>query len=70
LRELARLAGLNAKLADLSSHDEIFKKHWGVVEGWWEGSRYEEHTLAKAQKLIEGISARNHGVIRWIKLFW
>ena len=70
LRELVRLAGLKAKLADLSSHDEMFDKHWEAVEEWWEGSRYEEHTLAEAAKLIEAIGARNHGVLRWIKLFW
>ena len=70
LRELVRLAGLNEKLRALSRQDGIFEKHWEAVEEWWEGSRYDEHTLVDAEKLIEAIGARNHGIIRWIKLFW
>jgi hypothetical protein len=53
-----------------ASYTHIFKKYWEIAEEWGEGSRYEEHTLAEAEKLIEAIGARNHGVFRWIKLFW
>lgn len=70
LRELIRLAGLEGTFANLTRQSKFFRENWEVVEEWWEGSRYEEHTLAEAKRLIEAIAARNHGVIRWIKLFW
>jgi hypothetical protein len=70
LRELVRLANLERALADLKKDDKDFKKNWELVESWREASRYEQHDLAESAKLIEAIGARNHGVIRWIKLFW
>ncbi len=70
LRELRKLAGLERAFADLIRQDNIFKKNWELLELWSEGSRYKEHTSAEAEKLIEAIGARNHGVIRWIRLFW
>jgi len=70
LRELVKLAGLEKGLADLKKEDKDFKKSWELVESWREVSRYEVHTSAEAGELIEAIGARNHGVIRWIKLFW
>jgi hypothetical protein len=70
LRELLRLTELDGKLWDLARKDKVFENAWKIVALWSEGSRYEEHTLAEAEKLIEAIGARNHGVLRWIKLFW
>jgi hypothetical protein len=70
LRDLVKLAGLEKALADLKQEDKDFRESWELVESWREVSRYEVHTLAEAGELIEAIGARNHGVIRWIKVFW
>jgi len=70
LRELLKQANLERALADLAKQDKVFKRNWELLEAWSEGSRYKGYTLAEAGRLIEAISARNHGVIRWIRLFW
>ena len=70
LRELVRVAGIEKDLAARTSRDRLFADKWEIVCLWSENSRYQEHDSAKAAELIEAIGARNHGVLKWIRLFW
>lgn len=70
LRELVRLAGLEASRRERSRVDPEFDKNWDTVESWSEQSRYGRHALAKAGLLLEAVSNRRHGIIAWVKLYW
>jgi len=70
LRELVRVAELRDELQAAEETDPQFRRFWRVVQLWSEQSRYGRHSPEGAQKLIEAIGDRNHGVMRWVKHYW
>ena len=67
--ELVRLAGLE-KREPRKALPTLLGIHWDIVKDWNEESRYQRHTLTKAQKLINAITDAKNGVLPWIKLRW
>lgn len=67
---LVRLARLEpARVADAAANP-IFARNWNIVKDWSERSRYERHSLAKAQKMIDAVTDNANGVLPWIKARW
>jgi hypothetical protein len=67
---LLRAADLVAVLAaDFNSNPNL-GDNWEVVRNWSERSRYERHSLAKAQELIDAVAHATDGVLTWIKGNW
>jgi HEPN domain-containing protein len=63
-----------AKLKDLLKEDAEqrpeFDVRWQVVQKWKESSRYENHSTADAEKLVDALKHPRHGVLRWLKRHW
>lgn len=70
LRELARIAELQSVLRTATASDPLLLKYLDIVESWSEQSRYGENSRESARELIEAISDRNHGVIKWVMRYW
>jgi hypothetical protein len=70
LLKLVKLADLRVALdADINSNPAL-GLNWDVVKDWDERSRYQRHSQAKAQKLIDAITDGANGVLPWIKARW
>lgn len=70
LADLLRLAGLDADLRADAVADPVFGRNWNDVKDWNEHCRYQTHSQAKAQKLIDAIMNPANGVLQWIKARW
>lgn len=69
LSHLVRIAGLELAREERAAADPIFKKCWYAVKQWNEQSRYSLATKEDAERLLEAIADRRHGVLRWIQ-YW
>jgi len=70
LRVLLSVASLEKTLVEESKRDVAFRNNWDLVQSWSEHSRYSTTRAEMAQKLIEAVGDRKHGILRWIKLHW
>lgn len=70
LSKLLALAGLEAAFKADSAADPDLQRNWTVVSDWTEQGRYERHSLAKTQQMIDAITDPVNGVLRWIKSRW
>jgi len=67
---LVRLADLSKSLAARIRACAIFQHHWLTVTDWSEESRYERRSADEASRLLEAITDRRHGVLRWVRSAW
>ena len=70
LRKLAELAELWDSGQDRSRADPEFARYWDIARLWSEQSRYRRHSPEEAQRLVEAVDNRSHGVIAWLTLYW
>lgn len=70
LRELVKVAELEASRLDRAGKDPDFRNNWDIAQSWSEQSRYQKHRPESAKALLDAVSDRQHGVIAWIKLHW
>ncbi|MHB1701535.1 MAG: HEPN domain-containing protein [Acidobacteriaceae bacterium] len=70
LRDLARIAGLDAKLPEDAEADPRFADRWKVVCEWSEQSRYHIYAKQEADVMLDAVSNKTHGAIQWIKRYW
>ncbi len=70
LADLIRLAKLDAVLRADAVTDPSFGRNWNDVKDWNEHCRYQSHSHAKAQNLIDAIIQPVSGVLQWIKAHW
>lgn len=70
LKELVRVANLEASRSDRVKNDEAFGRNWELVQGWSERSRYARHTSEDAHALVVAVGNRYHGIIPWIRRHW
>lgn len=68
--DLVKLAGIAPQRVADATSDIAFAKNWQVVKDWSEQSRYERHSLVKAQKMFDAIDNNANGVLSWIKARW
>lgn len=68
--KLVRLAGLEgAKTAGVAANPNL-GTNWDLVKDWSERSRYERHSLTKAQRFHFAVNHPTDGVLPWIKNHW
>ena len=70
LQKLAELAELWDSGQERSRADPEFARYWDAARLWSEQSRYRRHSPADAQRLVEAVDNRRHGVIAWLTLYW
>ena len=70
LRELVRVADLDDARLEESRRNLRFRNNWDVVKSWSEESRYRTNSANDARALVEAVTDRNHGVLRWVKQHW
>jgi HEPN domain-containing protein len=70
LRELLKVARLEDARIEEAKRDATFRNNWDIVQSWSEQSRYRTNDAETAQKLVEAVGDRNHGILRWIKVHW
>jgi len=63
-------ARLQDELLAAAKADPLFRKYWNDVQEWPEQGRYDKHSEPSARALVEAIGDRNHGVMKWVKLYW
>ena len=68
---LVRIAGLQRSLdQEIRNDPQGFAPYWTVVRQWSEQDRYSIIDQRTAQNLVEAISHRRHGVLRWLRRHW
>ncbi len=70
LRELIRVANLEATRDAAVTQDQSLRDNWEVVQQWSEQSRYLRVDSAKARELVNAIGHRKHGVMKWLTQYW
>ena len=70
LETLHQVAGLEAAFKAEVTANAAFARNWIVVKDWNAESRYERHSHAKAQKIIDAITDTTNGLLPWIKARW
>jgi hypothetical protein len=70
LRELVKLAGLEAAHEADARSNPAFGRNWQVVKDWSEQARYSNATHQKAKKLYSAITDTTNGVMPWIRNHW
>ena len=70
LTKLVATAGLQTALDLEIGADNRFEANWNVVKDWSEQSRYDQTDQRKAEALIQAVSDKSHGVLRWLKQHW
>ncbi len=70
LRDLIKVANLELARLEEARTDSDFRNNWDLVQQWSEQSRYRRHDSEMAEALLNAVSGRKHGVMRWIKRHW
>lgn len=65
-----KLAGLEAARAAGVVANPNLGTNWNIVKDWSELSRYERHSLMKAQRLHDATNHTTDGVLPWVKKHW
>ena len=70
LNKLVLLAGLEADRKNESDTNPEFETNWRIVRRWTEASRYSIIDQASAKEMIDAISDKKHGVLKWLIRYW
>jgi HEPN domain-containing protein len=70
LKELTKVANLEASLLERAKDDEEFDENWELLRRWSERSRYTRHTPEDAEALVAAAANRYHGIVPWIRQHW
>jgi|SRR5579883_1752861 len=70
LLKLVSLAQLQAARNAAIAGNPVLGQNWLVVKDWNERSRYERHSQAKAEKMIDAVANAANGVLPWIRGHW
>ncbi len=71
LEKLVRVAGLNLHLQTESAASPQLAVYWAIVKDWSEEARYSVGVLqVQAENMVQAVSARQYGVLPWLKKFW
>ena len=70
IRDLVKLAGIEAEWkADIAAN-LVLEKNWAIVNQWSEKSRYQNKTQIEAEELYNAINDHPNGVMSWIRSRW
>jgi hypothetical protein len=70
LKDLANYARLSEEIKQFGKEDRIFERNWAQVSSWNQASRYEPHTQAQAEEMMQAVRDPDHGVMQCIRRYW
>lgn len=70
ISKLLKAAELEQERDVKARADRTFESNWSIVTQWNEDARYEFHTKARTEELINAIEDPSHGVLPWLQSFW
>lgn len=70
LEKLIGVAELTGAFRDARSADTVLNTYWDTVKIWNQDARYQRWSRVEATELYRAITDEQHGVLRWVKLFW
>lgn len=71
LKALVAIAKLEAALQTAIQASAVFDVNWATAKDWTPESRYDNGiNRALARDLYRALTARQNGVMRWIRLHW
>ena len=71
LQKLLNLADLNIDLDKDVKHNKTLEINWAVIKDWSESIRYDQSiSESQAKDFLSACSARNNGILNWIKKRW
>jgi hypothetical protein len=70
LAAIVRVAALAALLEAELNRDPEFARMWSTLQDWSEERRYRLNSRKEARDLYRAVTARQHGVMRWIRQHW
>jgi len=71
LEKLLKVAGLAPQRQALSNANPQFDVNWGIVKDWSAQKRYNPTiSPVEARQLYSAITARQHGVMAWLRSQW
>jgi hypothetical protein len=71
LVKLVGVAELNRELEATLSTDEAFERNWFIIKRWKVEDRYNlDISPDQAKDLYRSITARNNGMMGWIRRHW
>ena len=71
LEKLVKVAGLSPEFEKDRKADQTLDLNWAVVKDWNESSRYDiGFTEAQARDLFSACTARQSGILTWVKKRW
>ena len=70
LTALVGVAGLTSSLTQEMQQDSAFAVNWTTLKDWSEERRYRLNAQKEARDLYRAVTARKHGVMRWIRQQW
>lgn len=68
--KLLKVAELEKARAAEARRDAARRDNWHLVQWWSEQSRYSTTSAEEAWALLDAVSDRNHGVLRWLERYW
>ena len=71
IRELVKLAGLEALLVQDRRARRLLNTNWGIAEDWNEESRYVVfRNRQDAENIVNAVENSEEGVIAWLTNYW
>ena len=70
IMDLVRLAGVEGQRVADAAANIALGTNWQVVKDWGEHSRYERHSLVKAQRMFDAVDDNVNGVLSWLEARW
>ena len=67
---LLKTAGLEQNLDQDVQRNARLEQNWAIVKDWQVDSRYQMLERTEARDLYSAITARQHGVMTWIRQYW
>lgn len=68
---LITTAGLRGVLDAKRQSEAVFDANWAIVSKWTIDDRYNDKiTRQTAREYYSAVSARQHGVLTWLRLHW
>jgi hypothetical protein len=70
LSELVKVAGLSNLLDQEKQQFPDFLANWNTVKDWSADNRYKLNNRKQAYGMYRAITARQHGVMQWLRQSW
>jgi hypothetical protein len=71
LEQLLNISGLKVQFKNETDVNPSLAVNWAIVKDWSEETRYSDRIMeANARALYKAVTARNYGILSWLKRLW